>query len=162
MSVWFFFFILFFILFYFLPRPLIPLPVLLVSAAFGMLLFCFFYLLDLQLPTTPSNTLGWRPSAGRCGHGAKDAQYKAEKKQASGHRKSLLTDSTCLPGFVSGSGPRLNHRVCVCTCACACGTVPGRHFITSCSSALRLVALFQPRLIFFFFFVFLSAMKHWN
>ncbi|ROL40790.1 Single-stranded DNA-binding protein 3 [Anabarilius grahami] len=44
-------------------------------------------------------------SSGRCGHGAKDAQYKAEKKQASGHRKSLLTDSTCLPGFVSGSGP---------------------------------------------------------
>ncbi|KAI2650366.1 Single-stranded DNA-binding protein 3 [Labeo rohita] len=36
----------------------------------------------------------------RCGHGAKDAQYKAERKQASG----LLTDSSCLPGFVTGSG----------------------------------------------------------
>ncbi len=52
--------------------------------------------------------------------------------------------------------------VCVCLymCVCVCGTVPGRHFITSCSSALRLVALFQPHFLFFFFFFFFC--RQWN
>ncbi len=71
MSVWFFFFILF--LFYFFNPSPIPLPVLLVSAAFGMLLFFFRLIINSpQLPQTcwagavaPFSRLTWPRSEGR-------------------------------------------------------------------------------------------------
>ncbi len=90
MSVWFFFFF-FFFFFYPSPSHFLLSSFLLRSACCCCCFFC-----SIINSLKHSGLARWRPSATWHGHGAKDT----ERKQALG----LLADSTCLLGFVTGSG----------------------------------------------------------